>query len=269
MSSTDNKISYHDLAGLRLRVAQRRPPGATGPPLLIFNGIGASLELVEGFTSKLRGVRTIAFDMPGVGGSALSWLPRRPWALARLTRSLLRELDEEQVDVLGVSWGGMLAQQFAFQYPGVCRRLVLAATSPGQVMVPARPSVLFNMMTPMRYASARYFRQIAGSIYGGDFRRDPELVRKHTRLMASPHPVGYLNQLFAITGWTSLPWLHLLKQPTLVMSGTDDPIVPSSNARILTKLIPNADLKFFDCGHLFLLTRADQVVEALDSFLAN
>lgn len=269
MRSARNKITYHDVRGTRLRVARRSPDGASRTPLLIFNGIGASLEVIHGFTDRLETLRTIAFDMPGVGGSEVSFIPRRPSALARLTKSLLEQLGERRVDVLGVSWGGMMAQQFAYQYPRLCRRLVLAATSPGQIMVPARPRVLLSMMTPARYASARYFRRVAGRIYGGDFRHDPELVRRHTRVMTPPHPIAYMNQLFAITGWTSLPWLHRLEQPTLVMAGRDDPIVPSTNARILASRIPNAELEFFDCGHLFLITRADQVIASLERFLLD
>jgi poly(3-hydroxyalkanoate) depolymerase len=267
MSRAKSRITFHEIHNLKLRVSRRSPRGASGPPLLIFNGIGASLEILDEFVDRLDNVRTIAFDMPGVGGSELSWLPRRPSALARLTRSLLIELGETEVDVLGVSWGGMMAQQFAHQYPEICRRLILAATSPGQIMVPARPRVLLNMMTPLRHASERYFRYIAGTIYGGDFRTDLELVSRHTKVMSHPHPVAYWNQLFAISGWSSLPWLHRLEQPTLVLAGTDDPIVPRLNARILARLIPDSELQFFDCGHMFLITRAEQVIESLDRFL--
>ena len=267
MKKASIRISHHQVSGLDIRVARRNPRGAQGPPLLLFNGIGASLEILEDFLQCMDNVRTLAFDMPGVGGSEVSWLPRRPSGLARLTHKLLVDLGEEQVDVLGVSWGGMMAQQFAHQYPQLCRRLVLAATSPGQIMVPARLRVLLNMMTPLRHASKSYFRHIAGTIYGGDFRTDPELVELHTKVMMPPHPVAYWNQLFAISGWSSLPWLHRLEQPTLVLSGRDDPIVPSINARILARLIPDSRLEYFDCGHMFMITRADQVVESLDRFL--
>ena len=83
----------------------------------------------------------------------MSWRPRRFSGLARLANKLLDRLGYQQVDVIGVSWGGALAQQFARQYPQRCRRLVLAATSPGAVMVPGRPSVLSKMITPRRYLS--------------------------------------------------------------------------------------------------------------------
>ena len=78
----------------------------------------------------------LIFDVPGIGRSEMSWRPRRFSGLARLANKLLDRLGYQRVDVVGVSWGGALAQQFARQYPDRCRRLVLAATSPGAVMVP-------------------------------------------------------------------------------------------------------------------------------------
>src|SRR5262249_18391178 len=120
------------------------------PPLLLFNGIGANIELVEPFLEALDGPEVIVFDVPGVGGSPAPWRPYRPWTLARLSVRLLDQLGHEQVDVLGVSWGGAIAQQFAFQHRKRCRRLVLAATSPGHLMVPGRLTVLLNMATPLQ-----------------------------------------------------------------------------------------------------------------------
>ena len=64
-------------------------------------------------------------------------------------------------DALGISWGGGLAQQLAFQYPRRCRRLVLVSTGTGMLMVPARLDVLLKMITPRRYRDPAYARAIA------------------------------------------------------------------------------------------------------------
>ncbi|GEL19752.1 alpha/beta fold hydrolase [Pseudonocardia asaccharolytica] len=72
-----------------------------------------------------------------------------------------------RVDVLGVSWGGGLAQQFAFQNPRRCRRLVLVATSTGALMIPGRPEALPHLLTPRRHRDPAYARRVAGLIYGG------------------------------------------------------------------------------------------------------
>src|SRR5215467_14511152 len=260
------QISLHQVEGQTLRVGIRRGEKAR-PPLLLFNGIGANIELVEPFLDALDGPEAIVFDVPGVGGSPAPWLPYRPWMLARLTAQLLDQLGYAEVDVLGVSWGGALAQQFAFQQAGRCRRLVLAATSPGHLMVPGRLSVLLKMATPRRYKDPDYMRRIAGDIYGGAMRGSPELVREHLRHVRWSSDYGYYLQLIAGFGWTSLPWLRLLAQPTLVMAGTDDPIVPLVNARILASLIPRARLVTIDDGHLFLVTSARESAGIISDFL--
>src|SRR5499427_6114047 len=244
-----------------------RPGDDTRPPLLLFNGIGASIELVVPFVQALDGPEAIVFDVPGVGGSPAPQLPYRPSTLARLSARLLDQLGHAEVDVLGVSWGGALAQQFAFQQGRRCRRLVLAATSPGHLMVPGKLTVLLKMATPRRYKDPDYMRRIAGDIYGGALRGSPELVRKHLRHVRWSSDYGYYLQLIAGFGWTSLPWLRWLSQPTLVMAGTDDPIVPVANGRILASLIPDARLVTIDDGHLFLITSAGASAAMLSQFL--
>jgi poly(3-hydroxyalkanoate) depolymerase len=260
------QISLREVAGQTLRVGVRRGDRAR-PPLLFFNGIGASIELAEPFIDALQGPEAIVFDVPGVGGSPAPRLPYRPWTLARMSAQLLDQLGYEQVDVLGVSWGGALAQQFAFQHGRRCRRLVLAATSPGALMVPGKLTVLLKMATPRRYKDPDYLKRIAGDIYGGALRDSPELVRHHLRHVSWSSDYGYYLQLIAGLGWSSLPWLSFLAQPTLVIAATDDPIVPLANGRILAKLIPDARLVTIDDGHLFLVTKPQASAKIVADFL--
>ena len=125
------------------------------------------------------------------------------------------------------------------------------------------------MATPLRYYSNDFFKKIAGDIYGGDFRHDKNLTKRHSKSMAPPSLSGYLYQMYAAIGWTSLFWLHRLKQRTLVMAGSDDPIIRPINARILAARIPSSTLETFDCGHLFLLTRLDESVQSITNFLLS
>jgi poly(3-hydroxyalkanoate) depolymerase len=253
----------------KIRVAATSPAHAHPIPLFIFNGNGASIELLEPLMRRLSGFRVITFDLPGVGESGSSSTIRRLSGFADLAADLLDAIGVGSVFVMGVSWGGGLAQQFAYDYPKRCVRLVLAASSTGHVMVPPSPRVMFHMSTPLRFQSPEYFKKIAGIIYGGDFRTDSSLVERHAVMIAPPTSRGFFTQLFALIGWTSIFWLHRIQQPTLVMAGEDDPIVTMSNARILNTLIPNSELVVFDCGHLFLLTRLTECVAALDSFLGR
>ncbi|MBV8744167.1 MAG: poly(3-hydroxyalkanoate) depolymerase [Xanthobacteraceae bacterium] len=260
------QISTHDLAGQTVRVGIR--PGVTQhSPLLLFNGIGANIELLQPFVDALEGRETIVFDVPGVGGSPAPWLPYRPSTLAMLGVRLLDRLGYDEVDVLGVSWGGALAQQFAFAHPKRCRRLILAATSPGHLMVPGKLSAMLKMATPRRYKDPDYMRRFAGEIYGGALRDEPERAGAHLRHVRWSSDYGYYLQLFACFGWSSLPWLPFLRQRTLVMVGDDDPLVPVANGHILTRLIPDARLVTLDDGHLFLLTSAEESARIVSEFL--
>lgn len=261
-------IACREVGGQVLRVGIRPGDGSTTTPLLLFNGIGANIELVRPFLDALPQPEAVLFDIPGVGGSPAPKLPYRLRKLARLAAALLDQLGRERVDVLGVSWGGTLAQQFAFQYPQRCRRLILAATSPGHLMVPAAPSVLLKMATPRRYREPGYMTTVAGDIYGGAFRESPDLAREVLRHVHWSSDYGYYLQLLAACGWSSLPWLALLRQPTLVMTGRDDPLVPAINGSILARLIPGARLATVDDGHLFLVTSARTSGRLVAEFLA-
>lgn len=260
------RIETIEVQGRALRAAVR--PG-TGVPLLLFNGIGANLELTFPFVEALTHTEAIAFDVPGIGGSETPLLPPRMSGYARVASDMLKALGYTgQVDVAGVSWGGVLAQQFARQYQDRVRRLVLAATSPGQLMFPGRVSALRRMATPKRYISSSYMAKAGPFIYGGLVRQKPELIGRHASLIRRPSSRGYLYQLMAGYGFTSLPWLYRLRMHTLIMAGDDDPIMPLANARLLQFLIPKSRLHVVrDGGHLFLVTRAHESASVIERFL--
>ncbi len=249
-----------------LRV-QVRPGTGGGPPLVLANGIGVPLEAFDPFVAALDpAIEVVRFDAPGVGGSPTPRVPCTYPALASLLGSALDELGYHRVDMLGISWGGGLAQQFAFQNPHRCRRLVLVATATGSLMVPGAPHVLLRMLTPRRHQDPVYARRVAGEIYGGSMR----LPHTHSPLQPKAQggsSRGYLFQLLGSAGWTSLPFLKLIRQPTLVLAGEDDPIVPLANARIMARLLPRAQLEVYPDGHLGLLTRAPEMAATITRFL--
>jgi poly(3-hydroxyalkanoate) depolymerase len=257
-----------ELNGQSLRVAIR-PGQARQPPLLLFNGVGANLELLAPFVAVLDpAIPVLSFDVPGVGGSPTPRLPYRFSGLARLGQELLPKLGYQgAADVLGISWGGAVAQQFARSFPTACRRLILAATSAGAIMVPGKLSTLVKLASPRRYLDADYLRQIGAELYGGAYRKDPGRLEEVVRHIKPPGGLGYAYQLLAGAGWTSLPWLHRLGQPTLILHGNDDPIVPLINAKILAALIPGARLHVIDDGHLFLVSRAPEIGPIVSKFL--
>jgi poly(3-hydroxyalkanoate) depolymerase len=239
------------------------------PPLLLCNGIGASLELLQPFVDELDQRRpVIRFDMPGVGGSPSPVLPYHLRTSASLLAGLLDQLGYPQADVLGISWGGALAQQFALSRPDRVRRLVLVATGPGALMVPARPTILLRMLTPRRHRDPGYAPRIAGGLYGGSARTDPMVARDLLHATTRLGPArGYFYQLISTAGWTSLPQLPRLRPPALILAGDDDPIIPMVNARIMHRLMPRSELHIYHGGHLELAARPERLAPVVEAFL--
>jgi poly(3-hydroxyalkanoate) depolymerase len=256
------------IAGRAIRVSVR--DGDAGwPPLLLCNGIGASLELLQPFVDSLDPRRpVIRFDMPGVGGSPAPVLPYHLATSAPLLAGLLDQLGYLQADVLGISWGGALAQQFAISRPDRVRRLVLVATGPGALMVPAGPKILLRMLTPRRHRDPAYAARIAGGLYGGSARTDPIVARDLLHATTRLGPArGYFYQLISAAGWTSLPRLPRLRPPALILAGDDDPIIPLVNARIMHWLIPGSELHVYEGGHLELAAHPERIAPVVEAFL--
>mgnify|MGYP000276416675 CR=1 FL=1 len=250
-----------DVDGVQLRVAVL----GDGPPLLLINGIGANVEMWAALATQLPGRRLVMFDCPGTGESpALPHRVRMP-ALARLVVGLLDNLEIDRADVLGYSWGGALAQELAHQAPQRVRSLVLAATVPGVGGQPPAPWVVAAMATPIRYSSRTYLRLVAPLVFGTSIGADePHLDARRHR---PPSARGYSHQLYAITGWSSRPWLRTLRMPVLVLTGEGDRLAPRRNATILARSIPGARLKVLPGGHLFLLQREQVAGRTITAFL--
>ena len=258
--------TYVAAGGQRIRVDVR--PGA-GVPLVLCNGIGASFEVLDPFVAQLDPDTTVVrFDVPGTGGSPPSALPYGFPYLAWVLGQVLSKLGIGVVDALGLSWGGALAQQFAFQNPRRCRRLVLVATGTGLLMVPGHPRVLAKMLTPRRFRDPEYAASIAGDLYGGTARDDDADIANifGTQLHAGSK-TGYLHQLLAGSVWTSLFALPAVRQPALIVAGTDDPIIPIINGHIMTRLLAHATLYTHPGGHIDLVTNAGQLAPVIATFL--
>ena len=250
-----------DARGTLFRVATN----GAGPPLLMLNGIGANIEMWEPLVSRLPGRQIVMFDFPGTGGSPALRRPERMPLLARLVVDLLDGLSLDQVDVLGYSWGGVLAQQLARQAPERVRSLTLAATTPGLGGQPPTPWVMVAMMTPLRYYSPTYLKMVAPLIYGAAVDGDERQLS--ARRSGPPSLTGYAHQLYAVSGWSSRPWLSRLDVATLVLAAEGDRLAPLRNSRILAQQIPHAVLETLPGGHLFLLQQPTEAAAVIESFL--
>ncbi len=257
--------SMESVDGRTLRVAVWRSSKATAKlPILFFNGIGANIEAMAPMAELLDDRDFITFDMPGIGGSPDPVVPYNAIMMARIAALLLDRFQMPVVDVMGVSWGGAMAQQFALQNGARVGRLILAATSAGMLMVPGNPAALIKMADPRRYIDpnymAKHFKTLYGGMTGGK--------EGHIGRITPPSKTGYFYQLMAMMGWTSAPFLPFMKTETLIMMGGDDQIVPVANGKFLAFLIPNSELMVIpDGGHLFLLSHVEESIAAIRGFL--
>lgn len=263
------EVSMETVGGRTLRVARwRLDMESEHLPVLFFNGIGANIEAVAPLADALDDRGFIMFDMPGVGDSPEPVIPYNAATMAWTTTLLLDRFGLDKVDVMGVSWGGAMAQHFALQHPKRTRRLVLAATSAGMVMVPGNPAALTKMANPRRYVDAAFMAKHFETLYGGALGSEASGKSDHIGRLKPPTPRGYFYQLLAMLGWTSAPVLPFMKKHTLILMGDDDQIVPLANGRILASLIPNSELEVMEGGgHLFLLSHREQSISAIRRFL--
>jgi poly(3-hydroxyalkanoate) depolymerase len=258
-------FTMEQVDGRTLRVAVWRCPKPTGKlPLLFFNGIGANIEAMAPLADMLNDRDFITFDMPGVGGSPEPVVPYNAWFMARIAAQLLDRFDMPRVDVMGVSWGGAMAQQFTLQNGARVNRLILAATTAGMLMIPGNPKALMKMADPRRYIDPDYMAKNFKVLYGGSV----DGKDGHISRITPPTKTGYFYQLLAMAGWTSAPFLPFMKAETLIMMGGDDQIVPVANGKFLNMLIPNSELHIIpDGGHLFLLSHVEESIAAIRGFL--
>ncbi|WP_207912414.1 alpha/beta fold hydrolase [Parafrankia sp. BMG5.11] len=265
---TTAHVRLMQVGGRELRVATwRLDMPSDHLPVLFFNGIGANIEAVAPLAEALDDRGFVMFDMPGVGGSPEPTLPYTPVTMSRTAAKLLDQLGMDEVDVMGVSWGGAMAQHFALQHGGRVRRLILCATTAGMLMVPGSPAALSKMVDPRRYVDAAFMEKHFATLYGDALGKTAG-KSSHIGRLTPPTRRGYIYQLLAMVGWTSAPALPFLRKPTLIMMGDEDAIVPLINGRFLHALIRGSDLEIFEGGgHLFLLSHREQSVSCIRTFL--
>jgi 3-oxoadipate enol-lactonase len=213
--------------------------------------------------------RTIAFDNRGVGQSDV---PPGAYSVALMASDAAAVLDAAGVEaahVFGVSMGGMIAQEFALQYPKRVRSLILGCTSPGGPQAvraePAALEVLMRQsMTPEQAKEA-----IIPFIYDAGTPRDRVDEDMAIRMKWYPTPQGYAGQLQGIFGWQAYSRLAQITAPTLVIHGETDRLIPPANASLIAERIPGAKLVLIPrASHIFETDQPGAAQHALLEFLA-
>ena len=242
----------------------------TGAPVLLIMGLGYPSAMWHRTRPALSAsYRTIALDNRGAGQSDV---PPGPYSIALMASDAAAVLDAAGVPsahVFGVSMGGMIAQEFALQYPARVRSLVLACTAPGgpeaQRAGPDVTEVLFSTgLSPAERA-----RAIVPFIF--DSATPRERIEEDLAVLSQLYPIpeGFFAQLQAILAWEAFSRLPQITAPTLVIHGVNDRLVPAANSDLIARRIPSAQLvKVADAGHIFLTDQPEKAHDAILSFLA-
>ena len=218
-----------------------------GFPLLLINGLGSDhrewLYQLPAFASRFR---VVVFDNRGAGDSEVPPGPYTTAGMADDAAALLAALGLDRAHVLGVSLGGMIAQEVALRHPGRVERLVLACTSPGGT-ASVRPSdeALSAFVRSPEGNAEQELRRMIPFLYTGRFAREHpgEIDAFVARRLAHPtSPEGHAAQLAAAIGHAAAERLSAVRAPTLVIAGTDDRLIPPANSQWIAQRIPGAAL---------------------------
>lgn len=240
-----------------------------GAPLLLIMGLGWSAHAWHRTRPVLsEKYRTIALDNRGVGRSEA---PAGPYSMVQMAADAAAVLGAARVNaahIFGVSMGGMIAQEFALQYPDKVRSLILGCTAAGGPQaVRAEPNVLQVLMTrgqdPDEFAKA-----IGPFIY--DAGTAAELIEEDTAVRRKWYPSGeaYFAQLQAILAWEAYSRLAKIAAPTLVIHGENDKLVPMENGKLIAARIPGAKLVILPkASHIFATDQPGAANAAVLEFL--
>jgi len=257
------------VGGTTLRVFTKDLDRA-GVPMVICNGLGQSIEILYPLMHEFPDHPIIAYDAAGVGHSEV---PRDATMIpehAVMLSEILDQLEVAQFDVMGISWGGTVAQQIARDLPDRVRKLVLSVTSAGGLgSWWGSPVALAEIMFPMRYMNKAYGNFIGPFMYGGEAILNPELFRNYSKHAVRPTYKGYAAQVQAMSSWTSVSWLGELTAPTQIIGGAQDTLIPIANQMLLAALLPRAEFKVFNAGHLLMYSRRAQIAEMVKGFLGT
>jgi 3-oxoadipate enol-lactonase len=241
-----------------------------GEPILLIMGLGwASAMWHRSRPLLAERYRTIALDNRGVGRSDV---PAGPYSIGLMASDAAAVLDAAGVDcvhVYGVSMGGMIAQEFALQYPRRVRSLILGCTAAGgPTALRAEPEVL-EVLTRRDLSPDASVAASNPFIY--DPATPPERLDEDTVIRKQwwPNPIGYMAQLQGIVAWDAYNRLPQIAAPTLVIHGETDRLIPPGNAKLIADRIRGAKLVMIPrASHIFPTDQPDRAHSAVLEFLS-
>lgn len=264
-------MPFTEAPGFRMRYETH----GEGAPLLLVGGLGSDLSewlhQVPAFSPRFL---VVAFDNRGAGESAV---PPGPYATSQMAddaAALLSHLRLARAHVLGVSLGGMIAQEIALRHPGRVDRLVLACTSPGGgISERPSPGVLAAFVRTPSGDLEQEVRRTIPYLYTERYRRERpgEIEAFVRRRLAGPVSAeGHAEQLAAARGHAAGERLREITAPTLVIAGTADAIVPPVNSRRIAERIAGSRLVLLaGAPHRLFAENAEEFNREVLSFLSG
>jgi pimeloyl-ACP methyl ester carboxylesterase len=270
----DTPTKTIDIGGATFAYRQLGPD--SGTPVIFLNHLAAVLDnwdprVVDGIAARHR---VITFDNRGVGASQ-GTTPRSVAAMARDATAFIRALGYDQVDLLGFSLGGMVAQVITEEEPQLVRKLILAGTGPagGEGIDKVTPITLLDTLrATVTFKDPKEYLFFTRTANGkATARQFVNRLKERTGNRDKPISVtAFRNQLKAIHTWgrQQPSDLTLIQQPVLVANGDHDRMVPSKNSADLARRLPNARLKLYpDAGHGGIFQYHDTFVDEALKFL--
>jgi pimeloyl-ACP methyl ester carboxylesterase len=215
-----------------------------GEPVVLLHGGESSLRQFDLFRPLLgSGIRAIAYDQRDVGGTVNGPEPYTIATLASDCAGLIEALGLERAHVVGASLGGAIAMNVALDHPDRVASLTLISAPPNVPEADGGPAAKVMAMTPRERAA---FMLDAVLTPEGQ-RRDPALAAQVLSLLTASAGLGERRQA-AIRTHDCADRLGDISAPTLVLNGTDDPLVPATTAELLAERIPGAVLELIEGG---------------------
>jgi pimeloyl-ACP methyl ester carboxylesterase len=242
-----------------------------GEPLLLIMGLGYSHEMWHRTLPVVsKHYRTILFDNRGVGKSDV---PQGAYAIAQMAADAAAVLDAAGIAkarVFGISMGGMIAQEFALNYPERVNRLVLGCTAcGGPNSVSAERKVIEILMARATMTPDEGAEAMAPYIYDASTPRERIEEDLAIRRLHYPQAAGYMGQVQAILAWSTFDRLAGIRAPTLIIHGETDQLVPPENARILAQHIAGSRLVMLPhASHIFVTDQPEASHREVLAFLS-
>lgn len=243
----------------------------SGSPLLIIQGLGYSSDASWRLLPALSARHTVLnLDNRGVGRSDVPEDPFTIEDMAADAAAVVEAADLGPVHVLGMSMGGLIAQELTLERPDLVRTLTLGCTSPGgpdAVLLTEEVGELFVELADLPAEEAA--RKAAAVVYAKSTPARVVEADIQVRMARPTSRVGYAAQLAAVGKYAgTLPRLSELKPPVLILHGTADLIVPSENVEVLASAIPHATIHLLhEAGHIFTTDATDNAIAAILKFL--